>query len=307
MRSTFANWFTGSLFSAAAAFGLTCGDAYAQSANVKWGPWAFRWEVAGSSGISVRDVNFDGKKILHKGSMPVIRVKYDNNACGPYQDRISWGNFVTDNNCDDGQKICKRQFSFGGHQWLEISGRVFIGSYDIIQIWYFSDDGHMQPRLFSRGLQCRVNHQHHAYWMLDFDIDGSSGDEAFLHSPSIGNSGYGNGWFRYSNEFDSSRPVTDPPTWFARDMQTLRGVMVTPGSTDKQADSFSTLNAGIRQYHSGETDDWQFGATGELGYKNGESVINQDNVLWYVAHLNHLSSEGPDHYQAVGPRLSVKR
>jgi hypothetical protein len=282
-------------------------NANAQSANVNWGPWQFRWEVAGSSGIGIRDLQFEGRKILHKGTMPVVRVKYDNDACGPYQDRISWNSFVTDNNCDDGQKICKRQFSFGGREWLEISGRLFIGRYDIIQIWYFSQDGYVQPRLFSRGLHCEVNHQHHAYWMLDFDIDGAAADEAFLHSPTIGDIGYGPGWFRYSSEFDSRRNLAEPPTWFARDSQTMRGVMISPGSTDGPADGFSTLNAGIRRYHPGETDDWMFGASGELGYKNGESVVNEDNVIWYVGHLNHIAAEGPNQYHAIGPRLQVRR
>jgi hypothetical protein len=311
MHRSWASWLKKSAFALGMLVGTLQLPAHAQSADVNWGPWKFRWEVAGSSGIGIRDLHFEGRKILHKGNMPVIRVKYDRDGgaggCGPYEDRISWGSFITDNNCDDGQKICKRQFNFRGREWLEVSGRVFIGSYDIIQIWYFSSDGQMQPRMFSRGLQCNINHQHHSYWMLDFDIDGAAADEAFLHSPQFGNTGFGNGWFRYTNEFNSNRHVNSPPTWFARDSQTLRGVMISPGSTDTQADSFSTINAGIRRYHSGETDDWQFGARGELGYLNGENVVNQDNVIWYVGHLNHVASEGANHYHAVGPRMNVKR
>jgi hypothetical protein len=290
--------------------GLATIPAQSQSANVSWGPWQFQWEVANDSGIGIRNLTFESRKVLHKGSLPVIRVKYDvvnGNTCGPYADRINWNNLVTNNNCNNGQKVCQRTFNFNGKEWLEISGRAFIGSYDIVQAWYFTRDGQVQPRLFSRGLQCQINHVHHAYWTLDFDMDGAANDEMFLHSPAISNTGYGPGWFRYGSEFDSRRDIREPPTWFARDAQTLFGVFIRPSSSDGQADSFSKINAGIRRYHGGENDAWAFGANGELGYNNAESVLSQDNVLWYVGHLFHAKSEGPNQYHAVGPILDVRR
>jgi hypothetical protein len=175
--------------------GFLASPGLAQSGNVSWGPWQVRWEVNGDTAIGVRDVRFNNKTVLYRGNMPVIRVKYDRDGgqggCGPYADRISWASLITDNNCKNNQKICQRTFSFSGRDWLEISGRAFIGSYDIIQAWYFSRDGEIQPRLFSRGLQCNINHVHHAYWQLDFDMDGSTNDEAFLHLSSFPDSGFG--------------------------------------------------------------------------------------------------------------------
>lgn len=298
--------------SAFAALALTATSiaAAAQSANVNWGPWSFQWEVANDSGIGIRNVTFEGRKVLHKGALPVVRVKYDTvngQTCGPYADRINWNNLVTNNNCNNGQKVCQRTFSFAGKEWLEISGRAFIGSYDIVQAWYFTREGQVQPRLFSRGLQCQLNHVHHPYWTLDFDMDGAGNDEAFLHSPRIGDLGHGPGWFRYGTEFDSRRQMNEPPTWFTWDAQTKFGVFVKPSRSDGDADNFSQLNAGIRRYQPGENNAWAFGANGELGYKNGESVLSQDNVLWYVGHLFHAKSEGPNQYHAVGPLLNVSR
>ncbi len=283
----------------------------AQSANVNWGPWQFSWEVANGSGIGIRNVRFDGRQVLYKGSLPVIRVKYDrdggNGGCGPYADRINWESLISDNSCHNGQKICQRSFSMFGKEWLEISGRAKIGSYDIVQAWFLASDGEIQPRLFSRGLQCQINHVHHPYWTLDFDIDGSPNDEMFVHSPVIGNLGYGPGWFRYTNEYDSRRNVSEPPTYFVREFGSSHGVFVAPSSTDGAADSFSSLTAGIRRYHAGENDEWQFGASGELQYNNAESVDRQDDVLWYIGHLSHRASEGPNQYHAVGPVLRVTR
>jgi hypothetical protein len=226
--------------------------AFAQSGQVAWGPWQFLWEVSDNAGIGLRDLRFNGRTILYRGNMPVIRVKYNGDACGPYADRITWSNLTTDNNCHNGQKVCQRMFSFGGREWLEISGRAFIGSYDILQAWCLTPDGEIQPRVFSRCLQCNIDHGHHVYWQLDFDMDGAANDQAFLHQSSFPDTGYGPGWFRYSNEFDSRRNPSEHPTWFVRDAQTLLGAFVQPSTDDGPHDAFSDRNVCIRRYHSNE-------------------------------------------------------
>src|SRR4051794_4908277 len=171
------------------AAGIFASAALAQSGNVSWGPWQLSWEVNGDTGIGVRNVRFNNRTVLFRGNLPVVRVKYDRDGgqggCGPYADRITWFNLTTDNNCHNNQKICQRTFSFNGRDWLEISGRACTGCYDILQVWYFSNDGEMHPRLFSRGLQCNINHVHQPYWQLDFDMDGAANDEAFLHLASF--------------------------------------------------------------------------------------------------------------------------
>ena len=152
-----------------------------------------------------------------------------------------------------------------------------------------------------------IDHGHHAYWQLDFDMDGAPTDELFLHHASFADLGYGPGWFRYSNEFDSRWDPAQNPTWFARDAQTLLGAFIQPSTADEPHDAFSDKNAGIRRYHGDEVGPWQFGASGHLGFNDGENVVSQDDVLWYVGHLYHLAAEGPDHYHAVGPIIRVSR
>jgi hypothetical protein len=51
-------------FAALIAGFFAVGEAAAQSAQVSWGPWQFRWEVANDSGIGIRDLMFEGRKIL---------------------------------------------------------------------------------------------------------------------------------------------------------------------------------------------------------------------------------------------------
>jgi Copper amine oxidase, enzyme domain len=291
--------------------GFSGTSALGQSGQVSWGPWQFRYEVVNRAGISLRNVRFRGKTILDRANMPVIRVKYDGTPppCGPYADRISGSNLVTDNNCDNGQKVCQRTFSAGGRDWLEVSGRAFIGSYDIIQAWYLARDvGEIQPVMFSRGLQCDGDHQHHAYWQLDFDMDGSANDQAFLHVASLPDVGYGPGWSRYAIEENTRRNPDENPSWFVRDAQTLLGALVRPGPNDGPRDAFSNINAAVRRYRSSEVGPWPpwaFGASGELGYNNGENVVSKDNILWYVAHLWHEVAEGHDEYHSVGPIIRI--
>jgi len=38
------------------------------------------------SGIELRFVDYRGKRVLYRAHVPVLNVKYDNNACGPYRD-----------------------------------------------------------------------------------------------------------------------------------------------------------------------------------------------------------------------------
>lgn len=67
------------------------------SGRVSWPPeapvWTFLWEMndGDSEAIAFRDVHFRGKKVLHKGSVPMIRVHYESSD-GPYKDQLGIGN-----------------------------------------------------------------------------------------------------------------------------------------------------------------------------------------------------------------------
>src|SRR5882672_5427330 len=68
------------------------------SGHTNWGPWSFDWAIRDKAGLALLNVRYNGSLIIYKASLPVIRVRYepepDGEICGPYADRIVWGNFL---------------------------------------------------------------------------------------------------------------------------------------------------------------------------------------------------------------------
>jgi hypothetical protein len=283
------------------------GVAHAHSGTTSWGPWTFNWEVKDGAGIAVRDVRYQGELVLWKASMPVIRVEYfGQNPCGPYADRIDWGNLLSISNCG-GNKVCQQSFtSSDGRNWLRLSILAQIGAYRLNQNWFFSQDGFLGARLASRGLQCNQNHAHHPYWRLDFDINGFTQDQIFVFDNNRPNQGWGPGWMKYANELNDMRSSGTGRNWFVRDSPTTHGVWVLPDGTGSTT-SFSTFDIGGRQYHGNEDEPWPF-FTGEVGYfPPADGVQETDVVFWYIGHLQHEATDGADEWHWVGPWLRVAR
>jgi hypothetical protein len=63
------------------------------------------------------------------------------------------------------------EFSQDNVSWLKINVYARIGAYHILQEWYLSRDGSVMARVGSKGVAINMNHTHHPYWRLDFDID----------------------------------------------------------------------------------------------------------------------------------------
>ena len=279
---------------------------FAHSGHVNWGPWSFDWEVKDDAGLGIRQVKFQNELLIYKASMPVIRVKYDGDACGPYADRISWDSLVNISNCGGG-KVCQETYSSGGHDWLEFGILAEIGEYRIYQVYYFTSDGWINAALWSRGLQCEINHAHHPYWRMDFDINGAASDQLFVRGDNIGNEGWGPGWHKYTNEQQAIKNPGQNTQWFVRDSPSNHGAWLIPGSNDGTFDSFAAIDYAARRYHGNEDEPWQFGAFGDVGYNNGESVEEQDDLVWYVAHLHHAASQGSGVWHQAGPWIFVSR
>lgn len=279
---------------------------FAQSGHVNWGPWSFDWEVKDDAGLGLRSVRYQNEQILYKVSMPVIRVKYNGDACGPYADRISWGSLVGISWCGN-NKVCQQTYSAGGRDWLEFGVLAEIGEYRIYQVYYLTNDGWINAALHSKGLQCEVTHQHHPYWRMDFDINDAANDQIFVFANNRGNEGWGNGWHKYTQE---QQDIKNPPvnqSWFVRDNPTGHGVGIIPGSNDGVFDTFAAIDIATRRYHYDEDESWQFGAAGEVGYNNGEDIQEKDDIFWYIAHLHHMSSQGAGVWHSAGPWLHVSR
>lgn len=269
------------------------------AADIDWEGWSFDWSTNNeSSGLVLTDVLYNGEKILNKASMPVMRVQYQNDVCGPYADIMSTFALRTarqgaPNSACDNQSVCTRQFTRDGEQMLEVGSNWQIGEYQIYQTYYFSENGYFDARVYSRGLQCQIDHNHHPHWMFDFDIGDAQNDTILSDGATR------------SNEFNDQKSAT--ASWTIKDTVTGSQVRVIPADDDGTPDNFSQWDVAGRQFVSGETGRWRFGARGEIGnlFNNGQSIEGEDVVLWYVSHLAHASSEGSNVWHASGPRIEV--
>jgi hypothetical protein len=282
-----------------------------RTGHIKWGSWSFDYSVSDAEGLSLSNGSYQGVRVIGKFSLPVIRVKYliDGGpldllrefglGAGPYADRLRW-NLGGDHglqkisNMGD-QYVGIETFISGGTEWMEIAIYARIGPYHIAQQWYLSETGYILPRVWSKGLTINMDHTHHPYWRLDFDIDGADSNRVY----GVDNKQ----WFSYAKEANDVKNPATNRVWFVRNEKTGSGAWVIPGHNDGQADRFSGLDVGVRLFHvEEESNPWPFGIGG-LRFPNGEDVSNSDIVFWYIAHMFHRSSEGGDAWNGCGPTI----
>lgn len=275
-----------------------CQAAFA--ADVEWEGWTFDYSINDKdSGLVLTDVKFRDMKILYRASMPVMRVEYLNDACGPYADILKptllrpATQGAPESACN-GQPQCTRTYTQNGEKMLEVGSNWQVGEYQIYQTYYFSENGYFDARVYSRGLQCLVDHSHHAHWLFDFDLDDAGNDIVIRADGSTP-----------ATEFNDLRSESDG--WQILDQVSGNKVNLIPADDDGEPDDFSKVDVAVRVWRSNEVGRWQLGARGEIGdnFLNGESVDGKDIVLWYVSHLPHTASEGPSIWHASGPRIQV--
>jgi hypothetical protein len=259
--------------------------------------WTFLWELndGDTEAIAFRDVFFRGRKVLHKASLPMIRVRYDSGN-GPYKDQLSIGNM------DRPVKVYEH-FQ-GGFRHLVVESYHRIGRYHLLNRWFFRQDGLILPQLHSAGLQHPSTHQHHVYWRFDFDIEGSSNNLPLEYSPGQStNWGYGPGWRPLVGE---EAIYSSNTSWAILNKESNRGYKINRGQFDGRPDFFGRLNGAIVAYRGAEDLRGRLGSASDDGlyqHITGEPVNGADVVMWYVAHLQHVY-HGPEfEWHACGPLL----
>ncbi|MEO8445827.1 MAG: thrombospondin type 3 repeat-containing protein [Gammaproteobacteria bacterium] len=274
----------------------------AWSAPVTWQGWTFDYSITSNEGLKLKNVTFQGRTLLASLSMPVIRVFYDNNACGPYADRL--GSTVSPIPWFNNETLAQREFTVGGKVWYEIGIRDNIGNYDLYQVYYLSADGTIDAHIYSKGLQCLVDHVHYPNWRIDLDLDGATSDQIQRDS--------GAGFVVMGTEFDADASTAVNHAWRVRDATTGLQVDVLPGFAD-----FSIPDGSITQpvagytnhtvfgrlYRSSENAGWTFGPNVQVPYNDGENIDGKDIVLWYEGYLPHSASEGSNLWHSTGVRL----
>src|SRR4051794_23404532 len=275
---------------------------YAQSGGVSWNSWTFNFAVGSTDGLQLSQIYYQGHKLIDRISMPVIRVFYQNNACGPFADLLGgtlspvpWANNAT---------VAQRQFTLDGRLWYEIGIRDQIGNYDLYQVYYFSSDGLIDAHLFSKGLGCVIDHVHYPNWRIDFDVDGESNDVIEHFDGST---------FRInSTEFNANAASAINHRWRVRDLITGLYVDVLPGFSDFTIPNSTTVPATDYSHNTvfgrvfkdlNSEYYWTYGPNTQVPFNEGENIYNADVVLWYEGYMPHLASDGSQLWHSIGIRL----
>ncbi|MEO6365805.1 MAG: hypothetical protein ABIO38_07155 [Luteimonas sp.] len=287
------------------------------SGSLTRGNWTFDYSLgdANEEGLVIKNLRWKGTKVLHRASLPVIRVKYRGDGdslgdgCGPWRDQIDWDavSFV------QGQvtPIIGRVFSDGT---FELAVFAEIGGYDLYQAYYFSN-GRFEPKLYSSGWSCgedgnELDHKHHPYWRLDFDVEGPSNEVWRIKTKTNGNVQF----FKYPREWNSWKESDDQKIeWTINKPGSSKHVRIRYPANGKRDGAgsawfnFSSKDMGVRAYHGSEDNGWNFDWNEHLGYRD---LIDEpfasggsDSVFWAVGHLYHewtQSDENNPHWHDTG-------
>lgn len=200
--------------------------------------------------------------------------------------------------CNNGQCVYKMGPA------LRLWSSSQMGAYNYITRWTFHPDGHIEPQVGLAGvLQFgKTAHIHNVYWRVDLDIDDPGGDavEEFYRVVPAGNDG-SRGIFGWNpllgetyrpNELYTFRKwrVVDTTKKNANGLNWSYELVPSPGNGTlrttaaegyTRGELWATVSRPSERFVSTETADYL------STYLNGESLTNQDVVLWYTQHAHH--------------------
>ncbi|MDB5037884.1 MAG: hypothetical protein JWQ35_1412 [Bacteriovoracaceae bacterium] len=274
------------------------------------------------SGIDIQNIFYRGKLVAAEMHVPILNVKYDGDACGPYRDwQYQEGMFKADG--DDAapgirftktrpQTIMESGSDEGNFRGVAIYtegsettvvSQMQAGWYRYASRFRFYTDGTIIPDFGFSSVEnscvCKVHH-HHAYWRLDMGIDEANNNSVEVFD--------GQNWNPITKEVKQFRNK-DHRLWKIFNPTTKRAYILEPGKMDEPAldDPYAKGDVWVLHHSSGEIDDGMSNGSTEAGldnYVNDESVSATHVVLWYGAHFTHDSGhEGEIHSHYIGPTL----
>ncbi len=287
------------------------------------------------SGVELRFVDYRGKRVLYRGHVPVLNVKYDGNACGPYLD-WQWQEGMLQADGQDvgpGFRLCPTPAqtildtgndagNFLGvgiyvqGQEVVLVSEMEAGWYRYVSEWRLHADGTIRPRFgfgaTTSSCVCTAHH-HHVYWRLDLDIRtaGQNVVREFNDPPLYGSSKW------HVKRWETQRPRNpwQQRRWRVENVDSGEAYDIIPGPNDGVATAspdwpFPQGDVWFTRYSGSEIDNGVV-ATGppyeaNIGnFVNGQSIERQDVVVWYGAHSTHdIASEEPGEFgHIVGPEL----
>jgi hypothetical protein len=287
------------------------------------------------SGIDLRYVDYRGKRVLYHAHVPILNVKYNGNACGPYRDWQNQEGMIEANGADvaPGFRLCPnpaRTILDTGNDTgnflgvgVYVQGREVVlvsemqaGWYRYVSEWRLHTNGTIRPRFGFSAVRnscvCNIHH-HHVYWRFDFDIrtPGNNIVREFNDPPLFG----GSNW--HDKVFEIRRP-RDPARqrkWRVENTVTRGAYDIVPNAEDGVATAmpdwpFPRGDVWILRYRGSEIDDGvvAVGPPYEAGldaWLTGQPINGADVVVWYGAHFTHdVAHDKPGEFgHIVGPDL----
>jgi hypothetical protein len=286
------------------------------------------------SGIELRFVDYRGKRLLHRAHVPILNVKYDEDACGPYRD-WQWqeGQIVADGvDVAPGFRLCSTPaqtiFDTGSDSGNYLGTAIYVeglevvlvsemqaGWYRYVSQWRLHADGAIRPRFafaaVSSSCVCHIHH-HHCYWRFDFASRPSgSRVREYNERPIVP----GGAWHELRFEAKRARDPARKRKWRIEHTGSRTAYELIPGPNDGVASEssdrpFPKGDVWILRYHANELDDGvaSVGPPYEADidrWVSGESIAGHNIVIWYATHFTHdLTHDDPaTHGHIVGPEL----
>jgi hypothetical protein len=267
------------------------------------------------SGIELQNVKYLGKSVLKRAHVPILNVKYDGDACGPFRDwQYSENMFQTDTaNCTDvgpGFRRCTTPATTvletgndtgnfrGVAVYTQGTETVLVteltaGWYRYIHEWRLDADGTIRPRYgfgaTTNSCVCAV-HNHHVYWRFDFDLNTAEKNAVYENALE-------NGWYEpppiaTEGKFYRTQPTSQ--SWLVKNTSTGDAYRIVPGRDyTALGDTYGKGDLWVLKYQSSagsptELNDPNTDSSANIdAWVTGESVNNQDIVIWYGGHYIH--------------------
>ena len=290
------------------------------------------------SGVELRGVSYRGKRVLRRAHVPILNVRYDDNACGPYRD---WQNEESRFKAQGaavapGFRLCPQpaktvldsgddQGNFAGvaiyvdDDEVVLVSELAAGWYRYVSRWRLHADGTIRARFgfgaVDNSCVCQIHH-HHAYWRLDFDVAGAGEDIVLEHNdPPL--PGQSSNWHTLRHEVRRRRDGGRKRRWRVRTQGSNEGYVIVPGAHDGEADNYGVGDFWALRYRPGQIDDGAVATSTRANldaFINGESIIGTNVVVWYAGHFSHEPDDHHDHDHdhaggghIVGPTLRPDR
>jgi Cu2+-containing amine oxidase len=273
--------------------------------------------------------------VLYRGHVPILNVKYDGNACGPYRDWQYQEGMIQATGTDvaPGFRLCpapaKTIMDTGSDTGNFLGVGIYVrgselvlvsemeaGWYRYVSEWRLHVNGTIRPRFAFAAVEhpCACNvHHHHAYWRLDFDIRtaGNNRVREFNDPPLFGSSK----WHQKRFEIRRPRDFARKRKWRVENTRTGEAYEIMPNSEDGVATTapdwpFGRGDVWILRYRGSQIDDGVLAIgppyeAGIDGWVNGEAIYDHDVVIWYGGHFTHdVNHDGPaQRGHIVGPDL----